>query len=93
MEALAVLKRLREALVELDVFDSESIQRLCKQIAGELVDGKMGRVGMPLRAALTGTTSSPSVFMAAAVLGRSACLKRIDLALQKYDTSYAEQVQ
>jgi glutamyl-tRNA synthetase len=90
-EALAVLKRLRQELEQLETFESDAIQGLCKQIAGELTDGKMGRVGMPLRAALTGTTSSPSIFTAAAVLGRQACLQRIDYALNKYDNGFHQQ--
>ena len=92
-EALTVLRRLRKEMEQLEPFESDAIQGLCKQVAGELAGGKMGRVGMPLRAALTGKASSPSIFTAAAVLGREACLQRIDHALQKYDNDIQQKAQ
>jgi len=37
---------------------------------------KLGKVAQPLRAALTGSDASPSLFEVAAILGREECLKR-----------------
>ena len=38
---------------------------------------KLGKVAQPLRAALTGTTTSPGIFDVLAVLGKDECLARI----------------
>lgn len=66
----------------LEPFNAETIQALCKDIADMHADGKLGNVAMPLRAALTGTTVSPSVFHAAEILGRDETLARIEAALK-----------
>lgn len=62
-------------------FDSDFVQNTCKEVAGNLRDGKLGKVAMPLRAALTGTTVSPSIFHAAAILGKEESCARIQAAL------------
>ena len=41
-------------------------------------DIKLGHVAQPLRATLTGSTVSPSIFEVAAVLGRDETLARLD---------------
>jgi glutamyl-tRNA synthetase len=38
---------------------------------------KLGAVAQPLRAALTGRTTSPGIFEVLAVLGREECLARL----------------
>ncbi len=62
-------------------FTSEYIQEICKKIANDKRDGKLGKVAMPLRAALTGTTVSPSIFHAAEILGKDETCKRIESAI------------
>ena len=47
----------------------------------DLREGKLGKVAMPLRAALTGTTVSPSIFHAASILGKEESCARIQAAL------------
>jgi glutamyl-tRNA synthetase len=76
-EARTILKALAEAFKTLEPFTADTIQSACKQIADQLAGGKLGKIGMPLRAALTGTTVSPSVFHAAEILGREETLIRI----------------
>jgi glutamyl-tRNA synthetase len=49
--------------------------------AQEKFDGKLGKVAMPLRAALTGRTASPSIFEAAAILGQEETCARIRASL------------
>ena len=44
---------------------------------------KLGQVAQPLRAALTGRTTSPGLFDVMAVLGRDICLARLDAAMQQ----------
>ena len=68
-ESKAILSALAKRFETLDPFTAERIQAACKEVADELAGGKLGKVGMPLRAALTGTTISPSVFHVAEVLG------------------------
>ncbi|MGN7438447.1 MAG: glutamate--tRNA ligase [Alcanivorax sp.] len=77
-----VLKALLNAFEShTSVFDSDFVQQSCKDVAGEYRDGKLGKVAMPLRAALTGTTVSPSIFHAAEILGKEETCARIKSAL------------
>lgn len=73
----AILKILAEKFNQLESFTPESIELTCKNVANDLQGGKLGKVAMPLRAALTGTTVSPSVFHAAVILGKDEVLKRL----------------
>lgn len=77
-----ILKALHERLGKLDAFDKDAVMNECKAIADDMAEGKLGKVGMPLRAALTGTTASPSIFDVAAILGQKDCLARIASAIQ-----------
>lgn len=77
----SVLKILAEKFNQLENFTPESIESACKEVANDLQGGKLGKVAMPLRAALTGTTVSPSVFHAAVILGKDETLKRLNQAL------------
>lgn len=76
-----ILESLLKALEETQEFTSEHIQSACKTIADELTDGKLGKVAMPLRAALTGTTVSPSIFHAAEILGKAETCARIQAVI------------
>lgn len=72
-----LLPALRSKLSALASFTAADIEAACKEIAP---DGKLGKVAMPLRAALTGTTVSPSIFHAAEILGRDETLARLEFA-------------
>jgi glutamyl-tRNA synthetase len=74
----AVLKILADKFNQLENFTPESIESACKEVANDLQGGKLGKVAMPLRAALTGTTVSPSVFHAAVILGKDETLARLN---------------
>lgn len=76
-----ILEALKLALEALNDFTSDSIQSACKAVADEKKDGKLGKVAMPLRAALTGTTVSPSIFHAAEILGKEETCARIQTAI------------
>jgi glutamyl-tRNA synthetase len=65
---------------------SESVQNICKEIAEKHSEGKLGKVAMPLRAALTGSTVSPSVFNAAAILGLEEVKARLEYSLEKFNS-------
>lgn len=74
----SVLRILADKFNQLENFTPESIEAACKEVANDLQGGKLGKVAMPLRAALTGTTVSPSVFHAAVILGKDETLARLN---------------
>ncbi len=76
-----ILPALATALGTLEDFTSDHIQAACKGVADALMEGNLGKVAMPLRAALTGTTVSPSIFHAAEILGKDETITRINVAL------------
>lgn len=82
-ESQGLLSALEKALKILSPFTAESIQAACKAIADAEAEGKLGKVAMPLRAAVTGTTVSPSIFEACAILGPEETYARIRFALQQ----------
>ena len=55
----------------------DEIERVVRTF-GEKADLKLGKVAQPLRAALTGRTTSPGVFDVLEVLGKEECLARIE---------------
>ncbi len=75
------LQALIDASNAKDTFTAEAVQQICKDLGEELFEGKMGKIAMPLRAALTGTTVSPSIFKAAEILGKDETLTRLNAAL------------
>ena len=77
VEPLKVVKQKLEALSE---WEQEAIHDAIHLTAYEL-DLKMGKVGMPLRVAVTGGQPSPSLDLTVFLVGRERTLKRIDMAL------------
>lgn len=75
-----ILAELEKTLAALSSFTPEAIEAACKDIAQNHAEGKLGKVAMPLRAAITGTTVSPSVFHACAILDKDETLARIRAA-------------
>ncbi len=76
----AIVNKIAQALNGLPQLNAASIETMCKSIA-ESEGVKLGKVMMPLRAALTGSTSSPSIFHAIEILGRDEVLRRIKLSV------------
>lgn len=75
-ESLSVLREIKSAFIELENFTADNIQNKIKEIAKNH-GVKMGNVAMPLRAVLTGTTTSPSIFHVCENLGKDEVLDRI----------------
>jgi len=75
-----ILPALKDALAALPSFESADIQQCVKDLSKEVAEGKMGKVAMPLRAAITGTTVSPTIFNVAAILGKDEVIRRIEAA-------------
>ena len=55
----------------------EALEATTKTLAEELELG-LGKLAQPMRAALTGTTTSPGIFDVLVLLGRDEALARID---------------
>lgn len=88
--AIDVLPVLYDKFKAADTLTADIVESVCKIIAETMREGKLGKVAMPLRAALTGTTVSPSIFHAAAILGKDETLLRLEQALEKISVGKAE---
>lgn len=77
-EAKAHLRNLATRLQTLNDFTGEAIEALFRAYAEEKAL-KLGAVAQPFRAALTGSTISPPIFTAAALLGREEVIERLRL--------------
>ncbi len=78
--ASAPLEELREALAVLADWRPEALHRQVKAVA-ESLNMAMGKVAQPLRVAVVGRAASPSIDVTLHLVGREACLRRIDRAL------------
>jgi glutamyl-tRNA synthetase len=75
-EARAILAAAHKNLVALAKWDAESLEAAIREVA-EASGVKLGKLAQPLRAALTGRTTSPGIFDVLALLGRDESLARI----------------
>ncbi|MEM6615924.1 MAG: glutamate--tRNA ligase [Pseudomonadota bacterium] len=75
-DARAMLKPLHESLEALPSWDHDSLDQAVRSFA-ESQELKLGKVAQPLRAALTGGTTSPGIFDVLEVLGRDEVLGRL----------------
>jgi glutamyl-tRNA synthetase len=79
--ALAALKNAREVLAATE-FEHQALEQALRSAAAAL-GIKTGQVFQPIRVAVCGRKNAPPLFATLEVLGRDACLSRIDQALQK----------
>ena len=79
--AADVLKTAQAKLNALDDWNIEAIHDVIHGVAEEL-GIKMGKVGTPLRVAVTGGAPSPSLDLTVYLIGKEACNRRIDKALE-----------
>jgi glutamyl-tRNA synthetase len=63
-------------LTTLAEWDAASVEAAIREVA-EAADVKLGKLAQPLRAALTGRTTSPGIFDVLALLGKDESLARI----------------
>jgi glutamyl-tRNA synthetase len=75
-DARALLASAHELLVALAKWDTPSLEAAIREVA-EASGVKLGKLAQPLRAALTGRTTSPGIFDVLALLGRDESLARI----------------
>jgi len=77
-EALITLKGLLDAITD---WNEDSIQSAIEETMNTLEIG-MGKIGMPLRVAITGGGQSPGLDVLCNLLGKTKSLQRIDNALK-----------
>ncbi|HHF6022714.1 TPA: glutamate--tRNA ligase [Haemophilus influenzae] len=78
--AAEALAKVKEKLTAFSSWDLHSIHEAIEQTAAELEVG-MGKVGMPLRVAVTGSGQSPSMDVTLVGIGRDRVLARIQRAI------------
>ena len=77
IEPLALVRKL---LAELEEWTPENLHQAVVHVA-ESLDLKLGKVAQPLRVAIAGRAASPGIDVTLHLIGRDACLRRIDRAL------------
>ncbi|MES9885436.1 MAG: glutamate--tRNA ligase, partial [Candidatus Sedimenticola sp. 6PFRAG1] len=75
------LERMRAALEAQDEWSGEALHKLVQDVSEEL-ELKMGKVAQPLRVAVVGRAASPGIDVTLELVGKEACLRRIDMALE-----------
>ncbi|QIW16571.1 glutamate--tRNA ligase [Pasteurellaceae bacterium RH1A] len=80
-EAVAPLAKLLEKLTACNDWTVEAIHEAMNQTAAELEIG-MGKVGMPFRLAVTGSSQSPSMDITAKLVGKDRTLARLEKAIR-----------
>ena len=76
-DARQLIRGLLEPFNELTNWNKTEIEETLKNFA-TCRDIKFGSVAQPLRAALTGTTSSPDIFEVIEILGKEEVVQRIE---------------
>ncbi|MET0080284.1 MAG: glutamate--tRNA ligase, partial [Candidatus Thiodiazotropha lotti] len=74
------LQRMRDALSELEDWQEAALHGVVEQVS-EALELKMGKVAQPLRVAVVGRAASPGIDTTLYLVGKEACLRRIDKAL------------
>ncbi len=74
------LEKMREALAAVEDWQPEALHQVVKDVSEALVV-KMGKVAQPLRVAVVGRAASPGIDVTLHLVGKDACLRRIDKAL------------
>lgn len=78
--AIEPLTLVRKVLAELADWTPENLHQAVIQVA-ESLELKLGKVAQPLRVAIAGRAASPGIDVTLHLVGRDACLRRIDRAL------------
>ena len=80
LAAIEPLEKIKEKLTALSVWDLHNTHEAIEQTAAELELG-LGKVGMPLRVAVTGSGQSPSMDVTLVGIGQKRTLDRIQKAI------------
>ena len=82
---LDLLREVGDRLSGLEDWTAEAIDDTIRAVA-EAADVKLGKIGQPLRVAVTGGPVSPPIDVTLALVGRSRSIKRIGEAVQLIET-------
>jgi glutamyl-tRNA synthetase len=82
-ESLKILTNLRVKFLALETWTASNVQNLIQEVVDEF-DVGFGKVGLPLRLALTGSTNSPSIDLTAELLGKEKVAARIEKAVNNF---------
>lgn len=80
-EAANVLAELKVAMESMTEWSREAIHAILQQVVDKLEVG-FGKVGMPARLAVTGGAPSPDLDLVIYLVGKDACLRRFDKAIE-----------
>jgi glutamyl-tRNA synthetase len=83
------LEKVRATLAGLDDWTAEKLHQAVIDVA-ELLELKLGKVAQPLRVAVVGRAASPGIDVTLQLVGRDACLRRIDRAIAYIDKRVEE---
>jgi glutamyl-tRNA synthetase len=75
------LQQLRDRFTVLDDWETGKLHQVVNDVAGSL-GLNMGKVAQPLRVAVVGRAASPGIDITLQLVGKEACLRRIDRALE-----------
>jgi glutamyl-tRNA synthetase len=78
--ALEPLQQVRERLAILEDWQGDALHKVVIDVSAAL-ELNMGKVAQPLRVAVAGRAASPGIDVTLELVGREACLRRIDKAL------------
>ena len=84
-----ILQHLLNKLNSITTWNPESIELAIKESCDELELG-MGKVGPPLRVAVTGTAMSPSLDVTLDLIGKERCITRLEKAVEFASAKYAD---
>lgn len=79
--AIEVLKKVKQGMLSLEDWNQSDLHALIEGVVETLEVG-FGKVGMPLRLAVTGGAPSPELDLTLYLIGKDACLRRIDRAIE-----------
>ncbi len=91
LEALERCKAILEQIPE-NEWVADKLHPVVEQVGAQM-DVKLGKVGMPLRIAVTGRGTSPEIGITMQLIGRERCLKRIDRTMEYLKQKAANQAQ
>jgi glutamyl-tRNA synthetase len=77
---LEAFQAIRRAFESLEDWSAEAIHQVINDTA-EKLDMKMGKIGQPLRVAVTGSGMSPSIDITVQLIGKPRTLARLDKAI------------
>jgi glutamyl-tRNA synthetase len=77
---LEPLRAARDALAELDEWEISSIDEVIQRVA-RTFEINMGKIGQPIRVAVTGGAVSPPIDSTLWLIGKDRTIKRLDRAL------------